>query len=45
MHLKSRPKVPPFASGKLVNGDTFSLLLKLSCFIIFGDIKGGHNRK
>ncbi len=34
MRFKSRPKVSPFASGKLVNGDTFSLLLKLSCSII-----------
>jgi len=36
MHLKSRPKVSPFASGKLVNGDMFSLLLKLSCSIFLG---------
>ncbi len=38
-------------SGKFVNGDIFSLFLKLNCFITFGDIniiiilKCGHNRK
>jgi hypothetical protein len=51
MHFTDRPKVSPFASGKLVNGDIFSLLLKFSCSIIFEDIniiiflKGGHNGK
>jgi hypothetical protein len=44
-------KYPHFLGGKFVNGDTFGLLLKLSCSITFGDIdiiivlKCGHNRK
>jgi hypothetical protein len=44
-NFKSRP------SDKFVNGDTFSLLLKLSCSITFGHIdiiivlRCGHNKK
>jgi hypothetical protein len=51
MYFKNKPKYPHLPSGKFANGDIFSLLLKLNCYITFGDIniiivlKGGHNRK
>jgi hypothetical protein len=49
--LKVDQKYPHLLCSKFVNEDTFSLLLKLSCSITFGDIdittvlRCGHNRK
>jgi len=37
-NLKVDQKYPHLLGGKFVNGDIFSLLLKFSCSITFGDI-------
>jgi len=48
--LKVDQKYPHLLGGKFVNGDTFSLLKKLNCFIIFRNIdiiivlRGGRNK-